>query len=97
MVDEWHMPMLIYTQTEISDFLQITLTRNQNNQTLTKELKIIKKLIRVKKNTHKCGNIGVEGVSDKRLLLKLTLKPVKQKKNKSKKNKAKKKTNEINH
>nr|WP_307917563.1 hypothetical protein [Mycoplasmopsis bovis] len=64
MVDEWHMPMLIYTQTEISDFLQITLTRNQNNQTLTKELKIIKKLIRVKKNTHKCGNIGVEGVSE---------------------------------
>nr|WP_307927302.1 hypothetical protein [Mycoplasmopsis bovis] len=36
-------------------------------------------------------------VRDKRLLLKLTLKPVKQKKNKSKKNKAKKKTNEINH
>nr|WP_307918111.1 hypothetical protein [Mycoplasmopsis bovis] len=90
MVDEWHMPMLIYTQTEISDFLQITLTRNQNNQTLTKELKIIKKLIRVKKNTHKCGNIGVEGVSDKRLL-KLTQKPVKQKKTKVKKIRQRKK------
>nr|WP_307928951.1 hypothetical protein [Mycoplasmopsis bovis] len=48
-------------------------------------------------NTHKCGNIGVEGVSKIKPLLKLTQKPVKQKKNKSKKNKAKKKTNEINH
>nr|WP_307930030.1 hypothetical protein [Mycoplasmopsis bovis] len=95
MVDEWHMPMLIYTQTEISDFLQITLTRNQNNQTLTKELKIIKKLIRVKKNTHKCGNIGVEGVLDKRVV-EVDPKTRWSKKNKVKKM-AKKKTNEINH
>nr|WP_307937877.1 hypothetical protein [Mycoplasmopsis bovis] len=79
------MPMLIYTQTEISDFLQITLTRNQNNQTLTKELKIIKKLIRVKKNTHKCGNIGVEGVSDKPVV-EVDPKTGEAKKNKSKKN-----------
>nr|WP_307916709.1 hypothetical protein [Mycoplasmopsis bovis] len=72
--------------------------KESKQSNIDKRVKDYKKTNKGKIKIHTSVAILVLKVcQSKRLLLKLTLKPVKQKKNKSKKNKAKKKTNEINH